>query len=190
MRAWLASACRLEDDHVMTSSNKVRHLLEVVLQLLAVRNNAFIVPATSWVHIYEVLNSLADGTTPLCGDGACLWMAQNFLMKREIDNQLSDLVLMTSCTRGVGRRKTGRKAERQNRRGFQEFSLTFIFWQCRDLQSLPSTHDDACTNNVKCRSMACCLCRLCSSVSVGGASTAVTAIARNGWTCTLAPCIP
>ena len=92
---------------MMTSSNKVRHLLEVVLQLLAVRNNAFVIPAASRVHIYEVLNSLADGTSSLSGDGAGLRMTQNFLVERESDRQWDDQVLITACRRIDG------KADRQ-----------------------------------------------------------------------------
>jgi hypothetical protein len=51
----------------------------MILQLLAIRNNALVIPTTSGMHVDKVLNPLANGTATLRGDGAGLRMAQYFL---------------------------------------------------------------------------------------------------------------
>lgn len=51
----------------------------MVLQLLAIRNNALVISTTSGMHVDEVLDPLADGTAALRGDGAGLRVTQNFL---------------------------------------------------------------------------------------------------------------
>jgi hypothetical protein len=51
----------------------------MVFQLLAIRNNALVISTTSGMHVYKVLNPLANGTATLRGDSAGLRVAQDFL---------------------------------------------------------------------------------------------------------------
>ena len=55
----------------------------MVLQLLAVRNNALVISTTSGMHVDEVLDPLADGAAALRGDGAGLRVTQNFLQAKD-----------------------------------------------------------------------------------------------------------
>lgn len=61
----------------------MRYSLEVVLQLLAIRNNALVVSTTSGMHVDQVLDPLANGTSSLRRNSASLRMAQNFLQVEE-----------------------------------------------------------------------------------------------------------
>ena len=54
----------------------------MVFKLLAVRDDAFVIPTTSRVHIYQVLNSLANRTPSLCRHRTSFRMTQYFLHKK------------------------------------------------------------------------------------------------------------